>query len=68
MRTVEYFAIYKIEPEELLLSEEKYILINKNQNGESTTLTENVIEKVIELYERILAEKDKRIAELQEKR
>lgn len=68
MRTVEYFAIYKIEHEELLLSEEKYILINNNQNGESTTLTENVIEKVIELYERILAEKDKRIAELQEKR
>lgn len=60
--------IYKIEPEELLLSEEKYVLINNNQNGGSTTLTGNIInnlsEKVIELYERMLVEKDKKIEDI----
>lgn len=63
--------IYKIEPEELLLSEEKYVLINNNQHGGSTTLTGNIInnlsEKVIELYERMIVEKDKKIADLQKK-
>jgi transcriptional regulator with XRE-family HTH domain len=61
-------GIYKIEPEELLLSEEKYVLINNNQKGGSTTLTGNIInnlsEKIIELYEKMLIEKDKRIEEL----
>ena len=62
-------GIYKIEPEELLLSEEKYVLINNNQKGGSTTLTGNIInnlsEKVIELYERMLSEKEKKIADLE---
>ena len=62
-------SIYNIEPEELLLSEEKYILINNNQKGGSTTLTGNSInnlsEKVIDLYERMLSEKDKKIADLE---
>ena len=64
-------AVYKIEPEELLLSEEKYILINNNQKGGSTTLTGNIInnlsEKVIELYERMLYDKDKKIEDLENK-
>lgn len=64
-------SIYKIEPEELLLSEEKYVLINNNQKGGSTTLTGNIInnlsEKVIELYERMLFEKDKKIENLEKK-
>lgn len=63
--------IYKIEPEELLLSEEKYILISSKQKGGSTTLTGNIInnlsEKVIELYERMIVEKDKKIADLEKK-
>lgn len=62
-------AIYKIEPEELLLSEEKYDFINNNKNGDSTTPKGNIVnclsEKVIELYEKMLAEKDKRIQELE---
>lgn len=61
-------GFYKIEPEELLLSEEKYVLINNNQNGGSTTLTGNIInnlsEKVIELYERMLSDKDKKIEDI----
>lgn len=64
-------GVYKIEPEELLLSEEKYILINNNQNGGSTTLTRNIInnisEKVIELYDKMLVEKDIKIADLEKK-
>ncbi|TRX40894.1 helix-turn-helix transcriptional regulator [Flavobacterium restrictum] len=64
-------GVYKIEPEELLLSEEKYILINNNQNGGSTTLTGNIInnlsEKVIELYDKMLVEKDIKIADLEKK-
>lgn len=63
--------LYQIEPEELLLSEEKYIMVNNDQNGGSTNLTGNIInnlsEKVIELYERMLAEKDQKIAELEKK-
>lgn len=64
-------SIYKIEPEELLLSEEKYVLINNNQKGGSTIFTGNIInniwEKVIELYEKLLLEKDKKIEELENK-
>lgn len=62
-------GIYKIEPEELLLSMEKYQMINNDQKGGCNTLTGNVInslsEKVVDLYERMLFEKDKKIAELE---
>ena len=64
-------GIYKIQPEELLLSMEKYLMINRDQKGGCNTLTGNVInnlsEKVIDLYERMLAEKDNKIAELEKK-
>lgn len=64
-------SLFKIEPEELLLSEEKYILINNGQKGGSTTLTGDIVnhlsEKVIELFERLLLEKDKKIEELENK-
>ena len=64
-------SVYKIEPEELLLSMEKYLMINNNQKGGCNTLTGNVInnlsEKVIELYERMLTEKENKIAELEKK-
>ena len=55
-------------PEKLLLSDEKYVLINNNQNGGSATLTGNIInnlsEKVIELYQKMLNEEGKKIGEL----
>ena len=61
--------LYQIEPEELLLSEDKYVLINTKQKGDSTTLNEDIInnlsEKVIDLYERMLLEKDKKIEALE---
>ena len=62
-------AIYKIEPEELILPEEKYILISNNQKGGSTSsiVINQLSEKVIELYERMIVEKDKKIADLQKK-
>jgi len=63
--------IYKIEPEELLLSTEKYLIINNHQEWGSTNLTgntsNNLSEKVIELYERMLSEKDKKIEDLENK-
>lgn len=58
--------LYQIEPEELFLSEEKFALINNKQTGSS--ITNNVIklsEKTIELYEKLLDEKNKRIADLE---
>lgn len=61
--------IYKIEPEELLLSEEKYVLISSKQKGGSTSsiVINNLSDKAIELYERMIVEKDKKIADLEKK-
>lgn len=61
--------VYKIEPEELILPEEKYVLISNNQKGgyTSSIVINNLSEKAIELYERMLEEKDKRILELEKK-
>ncbi|WP_310560585.1 helix-turn-helix transcriptional regulator [Flavobacterium sp.] len=64
-------SIYKIEPEELLLSMEKYLIINNHQEEDSITLAGNTInnlsEKIIDLYERMLSEKDKKIEDLENK-
>lgn len=62
-------TIYKIEPEELLLSKEKYTLISNKQKGETTSsiVINNLSEKAIELYERMLNEKDKKIADLEKR-
>ena len=59
--------LYQIEPEELLLPEEKYVLISEKQKGDSTSsiVINNLSEKAIELYERMLLEKDKKIAALE---
>ena len=59
--------LYQIEPEELLLSEEKYVLISNKQKGGSTSsiVINNLSEKAIELYERMLSEKDKKIEDLE---
>ena len=63
--------LYQIEPEELLLPEEKYVLINSKQKGGSTTLNGDIInnlsEKVIDLYERMLLERDKKIDDLEKR-
>ena len=60
-------TLYEIEPEELFLSKEKYVQINNNQNGGSESKIANHYhdEKLIELYEKLIAEKDKRIADLE---
>lgn len=62
-------SLYEIEPEELLLSEEKYVLISNKQKGGSTSsiVINNLSEKAIELYERMISEKDKKIADLENK-
>lgn len=59
--------IYKIEPEELILPKEKYVLISNNQKGGYSTsiVINNLSEKAIELYERMLEEKDNRIMALE---
>ncbi len=59
--------LYQIEPEELLLSEEKYVLISNKQKGGSTSsiVINNLSEKAIELYERMLSEKDRKIEDLE---
>ena len=61
--------IYEIEPEELLLSKEKYVIIsNIEQNGTiNGNVNHNTSEKVIELYEQIIKEKDERIRLLEGK-
>lgn len=59
--------LYEIEPEELLLSKEKYVIIsNVEQN---CTVHGNIMtsEKVFELYEQIIKEKDERIRLLEGK-
>jgi transcriptional regulator with XRE-family HTH domain len=63
--------LYQIEPEELLLPEGKYVLVNTKQKGGSTTLKGDIInnlsDKVIDLYERMLLEKDKKIEGLEKR-
>ena len=61
--------IYQIEPEELLLSKEKYVFITNNQQNGTITgnVVNNLSEKVIELYERMLSEKNVKILELESK-
>ena len=62
-------GIYKIEPEELLLPKEKYSLISNEQKGGATNniLISTLSDKAIELYERMLDEKDKKIADLEKR-
>lgn len=62
-------GIYKIEPEELLLPKEKYSLISNEQKGGATNniLISTFSDKAIELYERMLDEKDKKIADLEKR-
>lgn len=60
--------LYKIEPEELILSNEKFILISNHQKGNTASnITINTSEKAFELFERIIAEKDLKIFELENK-
>ena len=61
--------IYEIEPEELLLSKEKYVIISnfENYNGTISGNVNNSSEKVFELYEQIIKEKDERIRLLEGK-
>ena len=62
-------SIYKIEPEEVLLPKEKYNLIGNEQKGSSinTIAISALSDKAIELYERLLNEKDKKIADLEKR-
>lgn len=60
--------LYEIEPEELFLSEEKYALINRQQTDKTMSNTViNLSKKTIELYEKLLYEKNKRIVDLEHK-
>ena len=61
--------LYAIEPEKLLLSDDKYSLISKNQKGGySSSITNNYAsDKTYELYERIIAELKEENLELREK-
>ncbi|MBC7641496.1 MAG: hypothetical protein H7174_04035 [Flavobacterium sp.] len=64
----EICSFYDIEPEELILSKEKYVLINNQQkkgNTASNITINNPSEKEFELFERIIAEKDVKISELE---
>lgn len=58
--------LFKIEPEELILSNEKYIQISKKQKGGSASniTINNTADKTFELYERMLLEKDTEILSL----
>lgn len=61
--------LYQIEPEELLLSKEKYVIIS-NFDCHNSAINGNVTitsEKVFELYEKIIKEKDERIRLLEGK-
>lgn len=59
---------YNIEPEELLLSKDKLIIISKHQQNGTITgnVVNNLSEKVIELYERLLKDKDNEIFNLKQ--
>jgi hypothetical protein len=61
--------LYQIEPEKLLLSDDKYSLISKKQKGGvARNITINYdSEKTFELYERMITEKDLKILALEEK-
>lgn len=61
--------LYNIEPEKLLLSDDKYSLISKNQKGGSASnITINHdSEKAYELYERLLSIKENEINLLKSK-
>ncbi|HAH54523.1 MAG TPA: hypothetical protein DCM02_04365 [Flavobacterium sp.] len=62
--------LYQIEPEELLLSKEKYVIIS-NFETNIGTINGNVTitsEKVFELYEKIIKQKDEVIRLLEEKK
>ena len=66
----ELCEIYNIEPEELLLSKEKYVLISNHQkkgNTASNITINNSSEKAFELFERIIAENDAKINDLENK-
>ena len=59
--------LYQIEPEELLLSKEKYVIISNIE--QNCTVNGNIMtsEKIFELYEKIIKEKDERIRLLEGK-
>lgn len=66
----EICQLYNIEPEELILSKEKYVLISNHQksgNTASNITINNISEKAFELFERIIAEKDVKIIELEKR-
>ena len=63
--------LYKIEPEELLLSKEKYVIISnfETNNGNGTingNVSYNIPDKVSELYEGIIKQKDEIIRQKDE--
>ncbi len=62
-------ALYNIEVEELLLPIHKYKLLTDHQVGvlANSSVIENLSNKEVELYERLLLEKDKLIDELRSK-
>jgi len=63
--------MYDIKPEELLLAKEKYLIISHNQKDSSVSgvvlgnVVTNLSEKIIELYQSLIKEKDKQILLLQ---
>lgn len=61
--------LYSIEPEKLLLSDDKYSLISKNQKGGiASSITINYdSEKTFELYERMIADLKQENLDLKQK-
>jgi hypothetical protein len=60
--------LYQIELEELILSEKKYNIFKSNLTQVSKIPDlDSVLRKTVELYERILDEKERRIADLEYK-
>ena len=58
--------VFDIEPEQLLLSDDKYLMVSNHQKGNtaSTITINNDAEKAFELHERMLNEKDEEINRL----